>query len=217
MDKICVFDLDGTLLNTLDSIAYYVNEALKRHNLGFVPTEQVRQFIGHGARNLLARCLEYVGCTGGDIDGILAEYIELYNSDALYLVKPYDGIMDMLETLKKSGVMLAVLSNKPHSSTTDIIEAFFGKDYFYKYEGQREGVPIKPDPTSTLAMTQGFEKDNCYYVGDSPSDVKTAQNAGVHSIAVTWGFRTKDELAAARPEFIATNPNEIADIVLNIS
>ena len=216
MEKICVFDLDGTLLNTLDSIAYYVNKALENRGLGFVPTEKIRQFIGHGARNLLLRSLEYTGAENADIDGVLAEYIALYNSDALYLVEPYEGITEMLEKLRKAGVKTAVLSNKPHSSTADIIEAFFGKDYFYRYEGQREGVPIKPDPTSTLAIIDGFNKTGCFYIGDSPSDVKTAQNAGIHSIAVTWGFRTKDELLEANPEYIADTPDDIVATLLSV-
>ena len=217
MDKICVFDLDGTLLNTLDSIAYYVNKALEKNGYGSVPTEKIRQFIGHGARNLVTRALEYTGAENPDIDRILAEYVELYNSDATYLVNPYEGITEMFAALKNAGVSMAVLSNKPHSSTADIIETVFGTDYFYKCEGQREGVPIKPDPTSTLEIIKGFDKRGCYYIGDSPSDVKTAQNAGVHSIAVTWGFRSKEELSAAQPEFIAEKPSDITDIVLNIS
>ena len=214
MDKICVFDLDGTVLNTLNSIAYYVNKALEKNGYEAVPTEQIRQFIGHGAKNLITRALEYANAENADIDRILSEYIELYDSDALYLVQPYDGITQMLEWLKKAGVLLGVLSNKPHSSTSDIIEAFFGKDLFFRYEGQRKGVPLKPDPSALLAMLEGFEKENCFYVGDSPGDVLTAKNAGIHSIAVTWGFRTRKELEQAEPEFIAENPLEIADIVL---
>lgn len=213
-EKICVFDLDGTLLNTLDSIAYYVNKTLCAHGLGSVPTEKVREFIGHGARNLLTRCIGYSGGSAENLDEILAEYVALYDSDATYLVKPYEGIMPLLEKLHKSGVKIAVLSNKPHSSTKDIIEKLFERDLFYKYEGQREGIPIKPDPTSTLAIIKGFDKDCAFYIGDSPSDVKTAQNASVHSIAVTWGFRSRAELLAANPEFIVDTPQEIADIVL---
>ena len=108
MNKICVFDLDGTLLNTLESIAFFVNKAFENRGLGNVPTDKIRQFVGHGARNLITQSLAYAGGDSADLDDILKEYIALYNSDPTYLIEPYEGICDMLEELKQAGVTLAV-------------------------------------------------------------------------------------------------------------
>ena len=213
-EKICVFDLDGTLLNTLDSISYYVNKTFEKNGLKSVPTEKVRQFVGHGSRNLIEKCLEYSCGSTGHSDKILAEYVALYNTDATYLVTPYEGITELLSGLFSSGVKLAVLSNKPHSLTTDIVKKLFPAGIFYKCEGQKKDVPIKPDPTSTLAIIKGFDKTSAYYIGDSPGDIKTAKNANVHSIAVTWGFRSRPELLSENPEFIVDTPKKISDIVL---
>lgn len=213
MKKLCIFDLDGTLLNTLDSIAYYVNDTMKHFGLPVIETEKIRTFVGNGARNLIDRALRYNG-SELDVEGVLSVYIEKYNSDALYLVKPYDGIRELLSKLHENGVTLAVLSNKPHSSTSIMIDKIFGKDLFSVVRGPYNNEKVKPDPAVANEIAKGFEKENCFFIGDSDVDIKTGRNALMHTIGVTWGFRDRDVLQNAGAEKIVSKAADIADIVL---
>lgn len=213
MKKLCIFDLDGTLLNTLDSIAYYVNDTMKHFGLPVIETEKIRTFVGNGAKNLISRSLRYNG-SELDAEKVLSVYIEKYNSDALYLVKPYDGIRELLSKLHENGVTLAVLSNKPHSSTSIMIDEIFGKDLFSVVRGPYNNEKVKPDPAVANEIAKGFEKENCFFIGDSDVDIKTGRNALMHTIGVTWGFRDRDVLQNAGAEKIVSKAADIADIVL---
>lgn len=213
MKKLCIFDLDGTLLNTLDSIAYYVNDTMKHFGLPVIETEKIRTFVGNGAKNLISRSLRYNG-SELDAEKVLSVYIEKYNSDALYLVKPYDGIRELLSKLHENGVTLAVLSNKPHSSTSIMIDKIFGKDLFSVVRGPYNNEKVKPDPAVANEIAKGFEKENCFFIGDSDVDIKTGRNALMHTIGVTWGFRDRDVLQNAGAEKIVSKAADIADIVL---
>lgn len=213
MKKLCIFDLDGTLLNTLDSIAYYVNDTMKHFGLPVIETEKIRTFVGNGAKNLISRSLRYNG-SELDAEKVLSVYIEKYNSDALYLVKPYDGIRELLSKLHENGVTLAVLSNKPHSSTSIMIDEIFRKDLFSVVRGPYNNEKVKPDPAVANEIAKGFEKENCFFIGDSDVDIKTGRNALMHTIGVTWGFRDRDVLQNAGAEKIVSKAADIADIVL---
>ena len=213
MKKLCIFDLDGTLLNTLDSIAYYVNDTMKHFGLPVIETEKIRTFVGNGARNLIDRALRYNG-SELDVEGVLSVYIEKYNSDALYLVTPYDGIRELLSKLHENGVTLAVLSNKPHSSTSIMIDEIFGKDLFSVVRGPYNNEKVKPEPAVANEIAKGFEKENCFFIGDSDVDIKTGRNALMHTVGVTWGFRDWDVLQNAGAEKIVSKAADIADIVL---
>lgn len=213
MKKLCIFDLDGTLLNTLDSIAYYVNDTMKHFGLPVIETEKIRTFVGNGAKNLISRSLRYNG-SELDAEKVLSVYIEKYNSDALYLVKPYEGIPELLSKLRKNGVTLSVLSNKPHSSTSIMIDKIFGKDLFSVVRGPYNNEKVKPDPAVANEIAKGFEKENCFFIGDSDVDIKTGRNALMHTIGVTWGFRDRDVLQNAGAEKIVSKAADIADIVL---
>lgn len=213
MKKLCIFDLDGTLLNTLDSIAYYVNDTMKHFGLPVIETEKIRTFVGNGAKNLISRSLRYNG-SELDAEKVLSVYIEKYNSDALYLVKPYDGIRELLSKLHENGVTLAVLSNKPHSSTSIMIDEIFGKDLFSVVRGPYNNEKVKPEPAVANEIAKGFEKENCFFIGDSDVDIKTGRNALMHTIGVTWGFRDRDVLQNAGAEKIVSKAADIADIVL---
>lgn len=213
MKKLCIFDLDGTLLNTLDSIAYYVNDTMKHFGLPVIETEKIRTFVGNGAKNLISRSLRYNG-SELDAEKVLSVYIEKYNSDALYLVKPYDGIRELLSKLRENGVTLAVLSNKPHSSTSIMIDKIFGKDLFSVVRGPYNNEKVKPDPAVANEIAKGFEKDNCFFIGDSDVDIKTGRNALMHTVGVTWGFRDRGVLQNAGAEKIVSKAADIADIVL---
>lgn len=213
MKKLCIFDLDGTLLNTLDSIAYYVNDTMKHFGLPVIETEKIRTFVGNGAKNLISRSLRYNG-SELDAEKVLSVYIEKYNSDALYLVKPYDGIRELLSKLHENGVTLAVLSNKPHSSTSIMIDEIFGKDLFSVVRGPYNNEKVKPDPAVANEIAKGFEKENCFFIGDSDVDIETGKNALMHTVGVTWGFRDRDVLQNAGAEKIVSKATDIADIVL---
>lgn len=213
MKKLCIFDLDGTLLNTLDSIAYYVNNTMKHFGLPVIETEKIRTFVGNGAKNLISRSLRYNG-SELDAEKVLSVYIEKYNSDALYLVKPYDGIRELLSKLHENGVTLAVLSNKPHSSTSIMIDEIFGKDLFSVVRGPYNNEKVKPEPAVANEIAKGFEKENCFFIGDSDVDIKTGRNALMHTVGVTWGFRDRDVLQNAGAEKIVSKAADIADIVL---
>ena len=213
MKKLCIFDLDGTLLNTLDSIAYYVNDTMKHFGLPVIETEKIRTFVGNGAKNLISRSLRYDG-SELDAEKVLSVYIEKYNSDALYLVKPYDGIRELLSKLHENGVTLAVLSNKPHSSTSIMIDEIFGKDLFSVVRGPYNNEKVKPDPAVANEIAKGFEKENCFFIGDSDVDIETGKNALMHTVGVTWGFRDRDVLQNAGAEKIVSKAADIADIVL---
>lgn len=213
MKKLCIFDLDGTLLNTLDSIAYYVNDTMKHFGLPVIETEKIRTFVGNGAKNLISRSLRYNG-SELDAEKVLSVYIEKYNSDALYLVKPYDGIRELLSKLHENGVTLAVLSNKPHSSTSIMIDEIFGKDLFSVVRGPYNNEKVKPEPAVANEIAKGFEKENCFFIGDSDVDIETGKNALMHTIGVTWGFRDRDVLQNAGAEKIVSKAADIADIVL---
>lgn len=213
MKKLCIFDLDGTLLNTLDSIAYYVNDTMKHFGLPVIETEKIRTFVGNGAKNLISRSLRYNG-SELDAEKVLSVYIEKYNSDALYLVKPYEGIPELLSKLHENGVTLAVLSNKPHSSTSIMIDEIFGKDLFSVVRGPYNNEKVKPEPAVANEIAKGFEKENCFFIGDSDVDIKTGRNALMHTVGVTWGFRDRDVLQNAGAEKIVSKAADIADIVL---
>ena len=213
MEKLCIFDLDGTVLNTLNSIAYFVNEALKEYSIEPIEADTIRTFVGSGARNLIMKCLNYRN-SELDVSEALKTYMDKYNKNATYLVTPYDGMRELLDVLKAHGVKIAVLSNKPHSSTTLILNELFGEDYFYEVRGSKDNEPKKPDPTTTNEIAKGFSKKDCFFIGDSGVDIKTGKNAGMVTIGVSWGFRGADVLKEAGAEHIVDSPREILDIVL---
>ena len=213
MKKLCIFDFDGTLANTMDSIAFFVNKTLNEYGIDSIDTNIIQSFVGTGARDLIKRCLDYSG-SNLPCDEVLSKYLSHYDSDPCYLVEIYDGIFDMLTSLKEEGYDLAVLSNKPHSSTSLIIEKLFPKDIFYKYLGKSDKFKKKPDPEAVNYIANGYSKENCYFIGDSDVDIITGKNAGMKTIAVTWGFRTEDVLKAENPDHIATSAREVTDIIL---
>ncbi len=215
MYNFCAFDLDGTLVDTLESLAYFCNFTLKSLGLDTIETEKYKQLVGTGAKNLVKGMLKTVGdseCTL--FDKAYETYIREYNANCLYLAKPYDGIEEMLMRLKEQGVKMAVLSNKPHESTSFIIKSMFGADMFDACYGNREGIPRKPDPTALLGIMKDLGVTSGAYVGDSGTDMETGKNAGLYSIGVLWGFRERDELLAGGADLLVNTPMEIAEMIL---
>ena len=198
--KACIFDLDGTLTDTLDSLEYSVNETMKQIHMPQITKEQCRDFVGNGAKVLIEKALK----AGGDeaLDR-LDEAMEVY------------GIERMLETLKKQGIRLAVLSNKPDRQVGHVIKEIFGEGLFDWIQGQKEGVPRKPDPSAALDIADrlGAEIAETAYIGDSEVDLATGKAAGMKTILVSWGFRGRKALEEDGADCIVDSVDEILEIM----
>lgn len=216
MIKCCIFDLDGTLLDTLDTITYYVNKTLLAHGIESITREECSGFVGNGADSLIRRSLESRGIVDEDLCcKYLAEYKSYYEENPYYLTRPYDGIEELISTLSKREILLAVLSNKPERATRATVSHFFG-DSFRIVFGGRDNIPLKPAPDSAFEILERLSLSpyECAYVGDTETDVHTAKNFGaLVSIAVLWGFRTKEELINSGAECLVCHPREIVKIL----
>ena len=217
--KACIFDLDGTLLETLSQISYYLNETLKKYGIDEIEIEKVKEFVGSGAKNLISRALGYRGKSEDEEPALYSEfykdYLELYNGDIEFMVKPYDRITESLEIIKSKGIKLAVLSNKPHSSVEPMIDKFF-PDLFDIAEGAMDGVPLKPDPTPLLSVCERLGALPCetLYFGDSDIDMITGNAYGAgKTVGVSWGFRTAEVLRKNGADLILDDPSEVGELV----
>ena len=209
----CIFDLDGTLTDTLDSLTYSVNLTLEEMGLPRITEEQCRLFVGNGARYLMEKALKASGDANlSRIEEGMEVYGRIFSANCTYHVTPYKGILELLEQLKMRGIKLAVLSNKPHKQAVHVVETIFGSGYFRQIRGQQEGIPRKPDPTAVLQIAEILhaKPEEVLYVGDSEVDVATGNAANMKTVGVTWGFRSREALRAAGAERIADRPEEIA-------
>ena len=210
MKNTYIFDFDGTLVNSLPSIAYFANKALNKYGLPSIPEERYKKLVGNGAVNLTHRMLREVGAGEEMFDKVYREYYDTYDKNFSYLTVPYDGIIEMLKELKSKGIKTAVVSNKPDVTTQKICDEIFG-DLIDICRGQREDCPIKPDPTAVLEVIKEFgsKKEECVYCGDTNTDMETGKNAGLYTIGVLWGFRDREELESKNPDMIISSPSEI--------
>ncbi len=217
MIKICIFDLDGTLCRTQESIARPVNMVLRRFGLPEQPVEAFNYYAGDGLKNALKRALADAGDQDGRyLDAGLPLCRAWLDQDPLYHVEPYEHMVDALHALKEKGVKIAVCSNKPHTSAVNVIRTVFGAGLFDEVIGQSERIPIKPDPAGTLEILSrcGMKKKECLYFGDTNTDMITAHNAGVTAVGVTWGFRPRAELTECGADIIIDDPAEIPELVI---
>ncbi len=207
-----IFDLDGTLVESLPGIAASLNRALSLHGLPQHGHAAVRRFIGDGAKMLVTRALA-PGEAALHLDSVLKSFGEDYAISWQDGTVPYEGIPEMLAELKSRGIPLAVLSNKPHPFTVEIVGRLFPKNTFAAILGNREGMPHKPDPTGALELAETLATlpENCLLIGDSTMDLDTAKNAGMESIAVTWGYHDRERLAHA--DQIAESVEELASFL----
>ena len=216
MYKVCIFDLDGTLTDTVESLTYSVNATLSELGLSQITEEQCKAFVGSGARKLIERSLKAAGDSGLlHVEKAMEVYGRVFKENCTYHVAPYEGIVEMLDVLKALGVRLAVLSNKPHLQTKDVVATFFGADIFTCVQGQQEGIPRKPDPAAVfmIAKELNVATEECLYVGDSDVDMQTGNAAGVTTIGVTWGFRSREVLKENGAAYIVDKAQEIISIV----
>lgn len=215
MKKAYIFDLDGTLVDSIPTISHFANQALIHYGFEPVEEEQYKLFLGEGSAKLVHRLLDSQGeDTAENFEKVHLMYNKTYDEDYLYLCKPYDGIVELIEELKKQQYTVAVLSNKPHSTTVKIIEALFGKGTFTKIYGQREGIPLKPDSQALQSILDELKlsKDECVYVGDTKTDMLTGKNADVYTVGVLWGFRDRAELEEYHADYIISSPKELLEI-----
>ena len=214
MSKACIFDLDGTIGNTLDSMVYSVNLTLREMGLSEISREQCQEFVGNGARVLMEKALEAAGDSGASrIEEGMQVYGRIFDSNCTYHVTPCEGVPEMLYKLKEQGILLAVLSNKPHRQAVKAVHAMYGEDMFDWVQGQKDEIPRKPDPAGVFSVAEklGVDPKECLYVGDSEVDVATGRNAGMKTIAVTWGFRTKEELITAGAQYMIDQAEELPE------
>lgn len=216
MYKACIFDLDGTLTDTLESLTYSVNETLKELVLSPITSGQCKAFVGNGARCLMERSLQASGDESlHQIERAMDVYGRIFSENCTYHVKPYEGITEMIQALQRRGIQLAVLSNKPHVQTVDVVQNMFGESAFVYIQGQCEEIERKPDPAGVFKLLESMRilPQECLYIGDSEVDIATGEAAGVMTIGVNWGFRSRELLKAAGAAYTIDRPEELLEYV----
>ena len=212
MIKTMIFDMDGTVLNTIDSIAHWANLALNKYDLPSIEPETYKVLVGEGARTLVERMIKTVGADETKTDAVFAEYSSTYDADFLYLTKPYDGVLEMMDALIDMGVKCAILTNKPQATAEKISKELFG-DRISLLIGGRPGKPLKPDPSLVPEMLQtlGVKAEECWYAGDTATDMKTGTQAGLFTVGVLWGFRSREELEQNGADLLVSQAHEITE------
>ncbi|MBN2545219.1 MAG: HAD family hydrolase [Spirochaetes bacterium] len=215
--KAVIFDLDGTLLNTLDDLADSVNELMNKYDFPVHPIENYKKFVGSGAEMLVKRAIPKNLTDKIDIKNLTKEVREIYSKRLLNKTKPYDGIYNMLDELQKRYLPLNVLSNKPDRETNILVEHFFKKYNFQNVIGASDRFPKKPEPAGALFISAAINiiPQSFAYLGDSDVDMETANNAGMFPIGVLWGFRDKGELLTNNAQKLLSNPMELIDFLYN--
>lgn len=213
MVKLCIFDMDGTLVNTIDTIAHFANTALNKFGYESIPTNDYKLMVGNGSDVLIQRMLKKLGANTESYKEIHSYYVDIYDKDFMYLTAPYDGIIDMLKGLKAKGIMTAVLSNKDDSTAKKVAAELFEEGLIDLCLGARAGVALKPEPQAVFEIMEhfGVSAEECLYIGDTATDIKTAKNAGLYSIGVLWGFRDEEELRTAGADVIISDAMKIVD------
>lgn len=212
MKKAVIFDLDGTLSDSIHSIKYSCDRTMEAFGYGPFTEEQYKYFVGDGAANLVKRALAAAGDTQlSHFEEAYALYREIFRENCMYRVRPYDGIPELLATLKAQKVKIAVLSNKPHAETVNVIETLYGKGCFDVIEGQKEGMAIKPSPDGVFRILEqlGLGVEDIVYLGDTATDMKTGKSAGAFTVGALWGFREREELEAGGADAIIEYPLEL--------
>lgn len=209
-----IFDLDGTLIDSLEDLADSANEALTKNGFNEHPLNSYKKFIGNGLRQLVKNASpESIKETL--IDTILQDLRSIYNKNYINKTRPYDNVHSMLRKLKELGIRMAICSNKPDKLANEIVEKIIGKEYFDVIYGEREGIPRKPDPTSLLeaAKHMGVKPENTIYIGDSGGDMISAKNAGMFAAGALWGFREREELLECGAQILLSDSIDLVEFI----
>lgn len=210
---LAIFDLDGTILNTLEDLYSSVNYVLLKSNFPTRSIDEIRSFLGNGAYNLIQKSVPD-NCNEQKLKEIFDQYIEYYGSHSNIKTAPYNGITKLIKKLRSNHVKIAVISNKQNSDVKKLCEIHF--DGLIDYvTGERENTPKKPDPTSVIETINKFKvnPNEVVFIGDSEVDILTSKNAGIDSIAVTWGFRNEIDLKSSSPTYFAHSSDDIFNIM----
>lgn len=218
MKKLAIFDLDGTLLNTIADLAHCTNYALKKLDYPTHEVEEYNLMVGNGINKLFERALPEGAKTEENILRVRKKFVPYYDVHNADDSRPYPGIPELLSHLQSAGIQLAVASNKYQTATQKLIAHYFPGIHFAAVFGQREGVNVKPDPTIVFDILKlaNVQKEDVLYVGDSGVDMQTAANAGIAACGVTWGFRPRTELENFHPEYIVDTAEEIKDLLTSL-
>ncbi len=218
MKKVVIFDLDGTLSDSVDSIKYCCDLAVKEFGIGPFTVDSYKYFAGDGAENLVRRAL----IAGGDsrqehFEKAYALYRKFLSENYMYGVKPCEGICELIQGLRNRNVKMAVLSNKPHEEAVKVTETLFGKDCFGIILGQNGSVELKPSPQGVFMILDrmGLDTRDALYLGDTATDMKTGKNAGVFTVGALWGFRDEAELKESGADALAETPVRVLDFLLS--
>ncbi len=212
--KAVLFDLDGTLTNTLDDLAASTNYALERFGYPTHEIAKYRYFVGNGARKLVERALPEAARTSENIDRLLDAFLEHYSVHSLDTTAPYDGVMELIDELRRREMSLGIVTNKPDAAAQEIVADFFG-DRFDFILGQRDGIPTKPAPDMPLYVMRqlGLSPEECLFVGDSGVDILTGAACGAYPVGVLWGFRDEAELRENGAEQVISHPRELLEVI----
>ena len=214
--KCCIFDLDGTLINTIHALNRTINLTLGQFGYAPIDEAHTKIFVGDGYKTFVERALVYRGDEERvHLEEALPVYCQNFEKNCLYGVEAYDGMRELLGWLKNKGIKIAVLTNKADAQAVVNIETVYGKGYFDLITGERPDMKRKPDPEGAwyTARMLGVEPKRCLYLGDTNTDMRTGIAAGMDTVGVTWGFREREELEAFHPEFLADDPRQVIEIV----
>lgn len=215
MVKLAIFDLDGTLLNTIGDLAASCDAVMKLNGLPQHTTDEYRQMVGRGILRLVEAAIPESMRSPEYVEKVRRDFVAYYLDHIDLATHPYEGIPELVEALVERGVKIAVASNKFQAGTERLISSFFPDVEFVAVLGQRVGVPLKPDPEIDLEIVTaaGVEPSETLHIGDSGVDMLTAQAAGVRAVGVTWGFRSREELEQSGAEVIVDSPEEILNLL----
>lgn len=216
MIKAIIFDLDGTLSYTLDSISISGNKALESLNMPIYEKDRYKYFCGDGTDELVRRLLQSNGYSHNEhFEELKEAYTRYFKEYAEYNVIPYEGMSETIEELKARGLKLCVLSNKPHEQTIQVVEKLYGRNVFDFIQGNTSQIRRKPAPDGAIILREklGIDADECLYVGDTATDMQTGNGAGMHTVGVLWGYRTRDELESNNAEKIIDKPSDILGLI----
>lgn len=215
MYQACIFDFDGTLCDSVESIAVSANHALRDLGLKEASLADYKLLVGDGVDMLVRRLLQRGKEESEELFHSLKEkYMEYFREGCRYHVEPYPGILELLKELKDLGAKMGVISNKPHANTVDVIHQVFGEEIFDWIQGQTDELPRKPDPAGALYTAErlGVSPGECLYIGDTGTDMKTGTAAGMHTVGVLWGFRDRKELEETGAMEIIGEPSALCRI-----
>jgi len=216
MYRYVIFDMDGTILNTLDDLADACNWVCEQHGWPVHPVEAYKIFVGNGARKLLERIVpKDVEITPELLDRLTKQFSDRYTKHSADKTAPYAGLPEMMERLKAAGVTMAVLTNKPDIAAAPMVEIYY-PNVFAAVQGALPGVPTKPDPTALYRLMDklGAVREETLFVGDSNVDIQTAKNGGLKGCGVLWGFRTRAELEGEGADHIVATASELEQLIL---